>query len=88
MSKNYTEKDLEIAGELGALKTITMHMNEKLDSYLKSNESQHDLLWSKHDKMLEKLNKTELKVNWIIGLGSGISTALTFMFAWLKAKIF
>lgn len=74
--KKYTEHDIHIAEQLGGIKTLQTTILEKLAGYCDDNQKQHDAMWKKMDSHGKK-------INWILGIGTGLGVAATATWNWL-----
>lgn len=73
--QKYTERDLYIASELGALTKVVMNLDSKICDIIKDNSAAHDIMWSKIDKHHEQISSHSSFLKWIIGIGVGIQAA-------------
>lgn len=58
-NNQYTDRDIEIAKELGGLTTAIQHVHDKLDIYLSDQKSQHNALWKKIDTHSGEISKLQ-----------------------------
>ena len=75
----YTNRDIEIAEQLGGLKTLQETTLNVLKEYCADNKQQHRAMWT-------KLDAHSRKINWFMGGIAVISGSLTYAFLAFKHK--
>ena len=78
---------LEIYGEVKTVKSDVKHMTDGLTDYRVENEKQHEAMWTKYDKISDRVSSHGKAINKIYG-GIGVIAAIaTGIFAWMKHKL-
>lgn len=73
--KKFTERDLEIAGEMGALTKAVTNLCEKVDDIARTSAITQKAMWDKIDAHSGNLSDQAATIKWIIGVGIGIQAA-------------
>ena len=73
----YTNRDIEIARELGGMKALQEATLNLLKEYCEDNKVQHKAMWG-------KLSSHSKKINWFMGAATAIGAAIGYGFMWLR----
>lgn len=73
--RKFTERDLHIAGEMGALTRAVTNLCEKVDDIARTHEVNTKAMWDKLDVHSGKISDGAATIKWIIGIGIGIQAA-------------
>jgi hypothetical protein len=73
--KKFTERDLHIAGEMGALTRAVTNLCEKVEDIARTHEVNTKAMWDKIDSHSAHISDQAATIKWIIGIGIGIQAA-------------
>ena len=75
--KEYTERDLQLAEEIGGLKTVVMSLNDKLSQVLSESSNNHRAMWARIDDHSKTLNL-------IKGIGFTLQVLWAGILVWIE----
>lgn len=73
--KIYTENDLRLASEMGALTRAVTNLCEKVDDIAETHSTNQKAMWERIDKNRDKIEEHSALIKWIIGIGIGLQIA-------------
>lgn len=79
---HFTQRDLDIAAELGALTKTIMNMDDKITLLMNDNIREHTAIWAKVDKHADKLDDHSGFLKKIAGVGVVLQLIWGAILAW------
>lgn len=79
----YSDRDIEVAKEIGGLTKAIQAIDDKISSYVKNSEIHTKAMWTRIDSHSEKILQHHGAIKWIIGIGFGISCAVSAITYWI-----
>ena len=78
---------LEIYGEVKTVKSDVKHMTDGLTDYRVENEKQHEAMWTKYDKISDRVSSHGKAINKIYGGIALAGACIGGVWVWLRHKM-